>query len=44
VVAVGGIIGFGFGHGIVLLKLVGSVLFIDLAVEPGERDGDVCEG
>jgi hypothetical protein len=36
VAVVGGIIGFGFGLSIVLLNLVSGVLFIDLAVEPGE--------
>jgi hypothetical protein len=44
VAVVGGIVGFGFGRGVVLLNPVGGVLFIDLAVEPGERYGDICEG
>jgi hypothetical protein len=44
VVAVGGIIGFGFGHGIVPLNPVSSLLFVDLVAEPGEQDRDVCKG
>jgi hypothetical protein len=36
VTAVGGIIGFGFGLGIVPLNVVGSVLFVDLVAELGQ--------